>query len=791
MDHPFRGQGGLFALILAHHAGLFLALLAGPAGGAGVAVLASLAAVAIAMRLRPFPAALLVAALCGALAAQRIPFPDPEAMRPYAAGEVTLEGRVSQVRSTDSGWAGTVEDASVWSARAGRPFRVGTVLFHLRNPDNAVSFPARIRALGRLYPVRGPGNPGEVPREWAAMTQGAAYVFYADASRAVFLPEDPTAGGLSGRFARMRLKTAEWVRRHAGTSDGARYLLSLATGETPPYSHPMVSLLRRTGLAHLLAISGINVAVFHVIAVVLLRLLLWSARRRHGTPDLNLLPAVLSLPACWAYVLLAGAPVPAVRSAGMITLAVLAWRIRGVRATGAAWSAMFAGTLAAAPMEIFSPSFLLTYSATFFLVANCARERTTAPAGWRAAASRRVRQALTASTVAFFGTLPISTAFFQVVPAAALLWNVLFGPVLGTCGVAGASLAVAGGAFGVDALGPPVRVAAAGLSWALSLLDRVSGSGAGCFPVAPPGVAAPFLAVAASVSGTLVCLRRGRKAWPVPVAASIAFLAWLHLPYLALPGREVVLTALNVGRGAAHLVAFPGGKYMLIDAGSALRGKDGERAVLPLLRRNGVRKVDVLVLTHPHEDHYGGAAAVLSAVAVGEIWLPEGAPQAAFGRAVAEWPGLVRAVRAGIRTRFGGAEVAVRGPRVDGGRTDSNDGSVVLEVRFGILSVWLPGDVEGGPGAWGESARAAGERRVLFLPHHGSRGADPAGWAAYCRPDAVVAQNSDCFIGENLVPSPQRFLLENGAFTVRSDGRTVSFEQGGRNPGWHLLWRTL
>ena len=57
---------------------------------------------------------------------------------------------------------------------------------------------------------------------------------------------------------------------------------------------------------------------------------------------------------------------------------------------------------------------------------------------------------------------------------------------------------------------------------------------------------------------------------------------------------------------------------MLIDCGSALRGDEGNRVVLPFLRSRGVRRIDILCLTHPHEDHYGGAKAILSALPVGE-----------------------------------------------------------------------------------------------------------------------------------------------------------------------------
>jgi competence protein ComEC len=230
---------------------------------------------------------------------------------------------------------------------------------------------------------------------------------------------------------------------------------------------------------------------------------------------------------------------------------------------------------------------------------------------------------------------------------------------------------------------------------------------------------------------------------------------------------------------------------MLIDCGSALRGNAGERVVLPFLRGRGIRRIGVLALTHPHEDHYGGAAAVLAALPVGEIWIPEGVPREAFGPAVASWTGPVRTVRSGVRGRFGGADVVVRAPSNPGEGGKTNERGMVLELRFGILSVWLPGDVEGGPSAWGQAAVGEGERRVLFLPHHGSLGADPAGWAAFCGPNAVVAQNSRCLTGGNLVRSPERFLLENGAFTVRSDGGVVSFQQSAQCGVWKCLWRLM
>ncbi len=791
MDHPFRGQGPLYLLLLAFLSGFFLGLAAGSSGRAvsGVLLLAALGFASL--RFREIPLACAVAALCGALTAGRVPLVAPENAMSFIDNEALLDGAVDAVRVTDSGWAAAAHGSVVSLPGGTKSIRLGTVLLYIRNPDHSVSFPARVRAAGRLHPVRGMGNPGEIPREWAAMAQGAQYAFSADAAKVVFLPKAAGADRWRDLFPRARRETGEWVKRIAGTTNGSLYLLSLATGEVPPYSHPLVTLLRRTGLAHLLAISGVNVAIFHVLTVFLLRAAMWAARRRHGTPDLNLLPALLALPASWAYVFLAGAPTPAVRSAGMITIAVLLWRRLGVRAPGIVWTGMLLLTLAGSPTEIVSPSFLLSYGATFFLIANYGASPEKGEAGWRARASWWVKEAVGAATVAFLGTLPVSAAFFQVVPSGAILWNVLFGPILGTAGVAGAVVAVVGGAFGVDPLAPVVRVVADGLTLALSLLDRLSGSGAGCFPVPPTGIAWPVLSMVAAVTGTIVLLRRGRRPWPAAVLSAAIFLCGIHAPYAALPRRDFSFTALNVGKGASHVVSFPGGANMVIDCGSALRGNAGGRAVLPFLRGQGIRRIDVLALTHPHEDHYGGAAAVLAALPVREIWIPEGIPREAFGPAVASWTGPLRTVRAGLRERFGGAEVVVRAPANPGEGGKTNERGMVLEIRFGILSMWLPGDVEGGASVWGRPPTEKGERRVLFLPHHGSPGADPAGWAAFCGPDAVVAQNSRCFTEGNLIRSPERFVLENGAFTVRSDGRGVLFAQSGHGGVWKCLWRLM
>jgi competence protein ComEC len=792
MDHPFRNLGPVLALSLPLLFGFFLGLCFGPcriAVAAGFLLLSLLLSV---FRVSPIAAACAVAALCGALAADRLPHVDPETVRPFLEAEASLRGNVFQVRHTDIGWSGVVEGGEVSLLEGSSSLRLDRVLLSVRNPDATVSFPAGVRATGRLRAIESRGNPGEIPREWTALARGVQYRFYAEASRTVFLPMGEGDHGITGLFHRTRERTKRWLGLHAGDSTGALYLRAVATGEIPPPSHPVVVLLRRTGLAHLLAISGLHVVLFFSVQSCLIRCALWILRFRHGFPDLNRISALLSLPVCWAYALFAGSPVSAIRAAGMISVVVLLRHLLGIRGSGAAWTTLFLATIVYTPSRIFSPSFLLSYGASFFLIASFAgkrRDDILPPHPIRRAVCLG-RNAVVGSVMAFLGTLPVSASFFEYLPAGAILWNVLFVPVLGTVGVTGALIGVVGGIFSFDILGGPVRIAVRILCASLSFLARASGDGAWVYPLPPSGIAAPLVCTGAAVIGSLWLRKRSREPWPAVVVASVAFLAWIHIPYAAMPDHRLTVTALNVGRGAAHVLSFPGGGHMIVDCGSALRGNIGKKVVLPYLRSRGIREIDVLVLTHPHEDHYGGAEVLLASVPVGEIWIPDGIPPAAFGQAVKGRADIVRGKSPGDRFASGGAEAIVRGTGKSGRVGKTNERSLVLEVRYGSFSVWLPGDVERGPSAWGKDTRKRkGGKRILFLPHHGSAKAKPWAWIRAASPDVIVSQNSDCFVKKNLLPSVQSLFLEIGAVTMRSDGNSVFLGQESRHRLWKLILR--
>jgi competence protein ComEC len=251
----------------------------------------------------------------------------------------------------------------------------------------------------------------------------------------------------------------------------------------------------------------------------------------------------------------------------------------------------------------------------------------------------------------------------------------------------------------------------------------------------PPPTAAHWLALV--VGGAfLLRFRASRQRCLALLAALAAALlaAELGARRLGAPQGELRVTALDVGQGDSTLVELPDGLAFLVDAGGIVgAGMDpGRAAVLPVLRAKRRKRLEFVVLSHPHPDHFAGLAAVLSAVDIGEFW--------DTGQGEREGAGPVyQALIADLRARG----VPIRGPselcekpRTLGGVTlevlmpcpgyvpnrDANDNSFVIQLRFGERTVLLTGDAEAEEEA--ELVAHYGARlRADFLKvgHHGSR----------------------------------------------------------------------
>ena len=249
----------------------------------------------------------------------------------------------------------------------------------------------------------------------------------------------------------------------------------------------------------------------------------------------------------------------------------------------------------------------------------------------------------------------------------------------------------------------------------------------------------------------LLLTRRYARAGALGVAAAgtlmlIAPVAATNTGVTPVPQGALRVVFLDVGQGDATLARLPDGRVVLVDAGG-LPGSAfdiGERVVGPALRALGIRRVDTLVLTHGDPDHVSGALAVMRRFAPHVVW--EGVPvpphvglRDIASRAAASGASW-RTLQAGDRETAGGVEIRVLHPPPPEWERQRvrNEDSVVLELRFGAVSIVLPGDIGREAEDRITPTLDTGRITIVKAPHHGSATSSTPPFVTALHPAAVV-----------------------------------------------------
>lgn len=486
-------------------------------------------------------------------------------------------------------------------------------------------------------------------------------------------------------------------------------LAALVLGDTSGVVRSDWQTLQATGTVHLLVVSGQHVgmlaAMVYGLVAGLARLGWWPAR-------LPWLPWAcgLAFAAALGYGLLAGFQVPVRRACIMLGM-VLLWRLR-YRHLGLWWPWLVAVVLVllAEPLVSLQPGFWLSFSAVAVLILAFAGRL--GRLRWWQAWGR-------AQWCVAIGLLPAMLALGLPVSLTGPLANLVAVPVV-SLGVLPAAL------LGTVLL--PVPGAGEGLLWLagglLNLLFEGLGWLAELQPAwLPPGVPA-WAWVLIMLGAVLVLLPAGIPLRPLgwPLLALV-----LYPPQADIATGRVLVTQLDVGQGLAVLLRTRH-HSLLYDAGPRQGDTDmGERVVVPVLRHFGLRELDVMVLSHAHLDHTGGAVAVSRALVVGRV----------IGGETVGLPASLNAqpCQSGAQWQWDDVQFSLWRW---GEARESNPSSCVLLVEARGERLLLVGDID----AAAERALIASGLRLdahwLQAPHHGSRTSSSKAFLQQVRPQGVL-----------------------------------------------------
>ena len=738
-------------------------------GGGGALIAAAALAVALLIAARPreparlvsagvWLAALAVATTTAGLAtgSARVAAIDAGALDP-APGEVVARGFVTSVPTRSAGEV---------SVRVETPD--GRLEVRAPEPVADLAVGSAVRAVGRLR------EPGDWERARLARL-GIRAVLATDEIETVTGARTGITGVLDGVRARAEAALGE------GTgADEASLLRGFVLGQDDRIDEATVDEFKASGLAHLLAVSGQNVVLLAVLAAALLAVLDVPLRAR--------LAWILVLIAI--YVPVAGAG-PSIQRAGVMGAAGIVAALAG-RARSRWYALLLAAgaTLGLDPRASADIGWQLSFAAVAgILLASAPLARAIAgdARGWR----RALADAIALTVSATDATAPLMAHHFETVSVVALPANLVALPAVAPVMWLGMLAAAAGQVAWL-----PVEP----LTWVAGLLAAFIARVASwfarpAFAEVEVGLAAPLgLALTYALLGACLALavrwatrrrdlraarpdgrRPPRRSWAVALLAAIGA-ALITVGATALPGPGASatspglrLTVLDVGQGDSILLEPVDGDPVLVDAGPA----DGE--VAAQLEGRGIERLAALVITHPEDDHDGGAADLLARTSTRRLVFARARrPTVAAARAAG-----ARRVRvaAGARLRSGSLRLEVLWPPAErlaaargGALEDPNALSLVILARWRGFEALLAGDAEA------ELAPVdPGRVDVLKVAHHGSEDAELAGLLEVAEPRlAVISAGEDNPYGHP-APATLATLAEHGVpvLSTERDGEVA------------------
>lgn len=604
----------------------------------------------------------------------------------------------------------------------------------------------RVAFEGSLRSPSPPTNPGEFNYRGYLLGRGMEWLAY---PRPKTLPQRKAEGGpgLRRLAAQARWQLVQGLSRFLSERSAA-LARGMILGDTGALTREDSSRYARTGLVHILSVSGMHL-------VLLLAAFGWLLEKA-GASRRARAWAGLALGVSYAFV--CGMPIPCLRALCLFAPFMLA---QALDLESDALNSLSFGALLALliqPGALFEAGAQLSFVVSLTLMTLGPRLMDSFPEKW----PRWLKMALAGSLAAEAGALPLVAWHFSVFSWPSLFATALTAPLMAPIISLGLLCALLG--WLAPALAP---LAAYPLEAMLGLLDYATTLMAS-LPASAISTGRPsstWLAVWALFCFALALSHSRQRLLALPFLLLALF--WPALPFAHRHAGETRAWFFDVGQGDAIFVEFGDGKTLLVDAGP-YKPDAGSWVVGPALRRLGVNRIDWAVATHPHADHIGGLVWMLREFSVGAL-LHSGEKHKS-----AIWPMVEKLAKNSVdlskmppppgwegRIR----SLSPRKARMKGTKHDLHNNNVALEVEGWLL---LPGDMH----SEGERRLAAAGLKqggLLKVGHHGSKSSSSAAFLKALRPSHAVIQCGRRNLYRHPSPDALSRLGRAGAALHRSD----------------------
>ncbi len=672
-----------------------------------------------------------------------------------------------------------IEIDSVWRAAQGK------ILLYQGKLNGRLQYGDRLRIYGPPERPPLPANPGGFNYRRYLQHNKIYFTKYID-DKADCIRLDGKAGSLWQRKIIQPLRThlLDLLGRHLQMP--TRHIVkALILGERQDIDREIIKDFQRSGVVHVLAISGL-----HVGFILMIFLLFFSFLRLSYKPKI-----ILSLLLLFLFVALVNFKAPVVRASLMAAFyfssKMMERRVNALNVIAGAGIVI----LAFEPQQLLMPGFQFSFCAVGAILYGYPKLDQLLP-GFKqtnkikSIMNSYLRQPFLVSAAAVIGTLPLTWVYYGSLQIGALLINILIIPLIGGFVMLSFLLITIGsiGFFAADGLAHLLHLY---LQFILKIISLFAELPFVQIKLQHPSVPVLLLTIVA----VFLLFNLNKRIRLIYFAVVLLLIISFSNQWLGTPEKKLRVTFAGVGQGDGVVIEFPNNDVAVIDAGDRKFTFDaGERYMIPLLEYYGIKHIKYLVGTHWHSDHIGGFLSILQQIKVDTVIFSDYSGKTKlYHRIIAE--AQKRNIPVVRRNRGGQLHVGdncrfyllhpdsehYRGDRFSG--AEVNNSSIVGKVCYGNTSFILTGDLEKSAERslynYGEFLKAT----VLKVGHHGSKTSTSQEFLNLIRPTyAVVSVGARNRFKHPSSKTLQRLKMNRvhplrtdhfGALIFESDGREI------------------